>query len=98
MSVYHFAMHTKKQVTEKHSDPDKHAAYKITLTTAKDNAKIGFENANLTLTIKAESDQALQDFPRHGVFQLTIKQLNPNNQEESKTVPTTMEIYTDGEP
>ncbi|MDR0471537.1 MAG: hypothetical protein LBH79_07450, partial [Nitrososphaerota archaeon] len=94
MSVYHFALHTKKQVTEKPSDPHKHAAYKITLTTARDNCKIGFENATVTLTIKAESDQALQDFPRHGVFQLTIKQLNPTDQAENHTVPTTMEVYT----
>jgi hypothetical protein len=92
-------VHTKKQVTEKPSDPHKHATYKITPTSQKDKAKIGLENATVTLTIKAESDQALYDFPRQGAFQLTLNQLHPDNPEkESNTVPTTMETYTNGEP
>jgi hypothetical protein len=98
MSAYSFVLHTKKHNTEKPSDPDKYSTYKATLASPKDKAKIGLETANLTLTLKGTSDQILHDFPRHGTFQITIKQLDPNNEDEededSATIPTTMEAYS----
>jgi len=100
MSAYTFILHTKKHNTEKPSDPDKHATYKVTLTTTKNTSnRIGQENAELTLIIKAESDQALYDFPRHGTFRLVLKQIDPNDEDTNDhTRPTTITDYNPSSP
>ncbi|MCL2359688.1 hypothetical protein [Candidatus Bathycorpusculum sp.] len=99
MSTHRFILHTKKHNTEKPSDPDKPSTYKVTLASAKNSSQIGMASADLTLTIKAQSDQALHDFPRYTNFRLTIEKINSDsndNPDDEATVPTTMEAYTDG--
>lgn len=77
--------------TKEYANPDKPDAFKVTLKAPKKSLKIGMEDAQARLQIKALDDIVKVNFPKYGSFEILVYPLKKKAKIERKeTVPTTL--------
>lgn len=90
--LYKIEMFVDEHDTKEPADPDKPDTFEVSLKAPKDSLKIGMEDANAKMKIKALDDVVKQQFPLYGNFMIEIYPIKKVAQiEQAKTVPTTLD-------
>ncbi len=88
--LYQIEMYVDEHETKEPANPDKSDVFKVTLKAPKKSFKIGMEDAQARLQIKALDDIVKHNLPLYGSFLIAVYPIPKKTEPQPKTIPTTL--------